>query len=131
MDIASRAYGPQDDSAGRARQHLAIDFAYNEGKYPDAEKLFREIYESDRKRLGDEDRIVVGEHDNLGNILLQQERYTEAEKVYRDSLATEVRIQGPDHPRTLLTMGNLAQALRSEKRYSEVKGCCAALLRPR
>jgi eukaryotic-like serine/threonine-protein kinase len=85
------------------------------------QKRSRDIDEADRKRLGDDNLTVVGEYDNLGNILLQQERYPEAEKIYRECLATHTRLQGPEHPRILLTAGNLEQALRSEKRYSEAE----------
>ena len=100
--------------------NLAICFAY-EGKFADAETNFREVYDLDRKRLGDEDPDVLNDLSNIGSILLQQEKFTQGEATFRQVLEAKRRVLGPEHPSTLLTMGNLALALALQKRYSEAE----------
>jgi non-specific serine/threonine protein kinase/serine/threonine-protein kinase len=100
--------------------NLAICFAY-EGKYADAETNFREVYELNRKRFGEEDPKVLSDLSNIGSILLQEENFTEGEATFRKVLEAKRRILGPEHPDTLLTMGNLALALALQKRLGEAE----------
>lgn len=100
--------------------NLAICFAY-EGKFADAESNFREVYDLDRKRLGDEDPDVLRDLSNIGSILLQEEKFTEGEATFRQVVEAKRRILGPEHPDTLLSMGNLALALALQKRYAEAE----------
>lgn len=69
-----------------------------------------EVYDLDRKRLGDEDPDVLNDLSNIGSILLQQEKFTPGEATFRQVLEAKRRVLGPEHPSTLLTMGNLALA---------------------
>ena len=59
-------WDPQDKLIRSDQQHLAIDLAY-EGKYSDAEKVFREVLEIDRRTLGSDHPDVLSDMNNLGS----------------------------------------------------------------
>ncbi len=119
QDLTRRIPGARD-MYKKSLQDMAIVSAY-QGKYPDAEKAFREVLEVDRNTLGPDHPNVTRDIGNLASTLLYEHRYAEAENLYRDVVQRFRRVLGPDHPTTLLMTGNLALCLSDEMRYPEAE----------
>ncbi|HET6932130.1 MAG TPA: serine/threonine-protein kinase [Candidatus Acidoferrum sp.] len=106
--------------AQRIQTNFAIAYAY-QGKFADAEKSFRVVYDLTLKKYGPDHPATFNAHANIANILLQQDKFAEAETIYQDVLERQRRVLGPEHPRTLLVMGNLGIVYLNQKRYSEAE----------
>jgi eukaryotic-like serine/threonine-protein kinase len=106
--------------ARQAQTNLAINLAY-QGKFADAEKSFRAVYEIVRKLSGPDHPDTLNAQNNVANILLQQSKFSEAEAVYKQVLESKRRVLGPDNPQTLLTMGNLGLVYLNTKRYADAE----------
>jgi eukaryotic-like serine/threonine-protein kinase len=110
----------RDNLSRQIQTNLAINLAY-QGKFAEAEKPFRAVYDITLKTFGPDHPMTLRSFGNLGNILLQQSKWSEAEAVYKQVLEGDRRILGPEHPLTLLLMNNLGLAYINEKRYSEAE----------
>ena len=113
--------------AARIQTNFAITYAY-QGKFADAEKSFRNVYDLDLKRYGPDHPTTLNALTNVANVLLQQEKLAEAEAMYKQVLDNERRVLGPDHPTTLLVMGNLGLVYLNQKRYPEAEALYRQLL---
>ena len=79
-----------------------------ENHFADAEKLFRQVLETQRRVLGPDHPDTLNNMTLLGNALMEQGHYSEAEKSYLEALHGQQRVLGPEHPQTALTAYNLA-----------------------
>ncbi len=100
LDVATRKFGLKDSLTSSATKRLAVDLAY-EGKYPEAEQLFRQELEMDRLVYGSDHPQVLNDMNNLAATLQNEQRYSEAEEVCLELLQAERRVLGPEHPDTL------------------------------
>ena len=99
-----------------------LAYALNEqGRYEEAEKLYRETMELRRRVLGPEHPDTLSSMNNLANSIDDQGRYEEAEKLHRETLEIRRRVLGPEHPGTLASMNNLASVLADQGRYGEAE----------
>jgi non-specific serine/threonine protein kinase/serine/threonine-protein kinase len=117
----------QSELSRLVQSNLAINLAY-QGKYVEAEKSFRALYDLTLKKFGPDHPSTINAKGNIGNILLQQNKYPEAEAIYKEVIEANKRVLGPEHPRTLLIMGNLGLAYLNEKRYPEAEALYRQLL---
>jgi serine/threonine protein kinase/Tfp pilus assembly protein PilF len=92
-----------------------------EYKHAEAEKLYIELLQDQRRVLGPEHPDTLMSMGNLALVLAEEKRYAEAEKMYRETLEIKRRRLGPEHRLTLVTMGNLAEVLTEEGRYPEAE----------
>jgi serine/threonine protein kinase len=106
--------------AQRIQTNFAIAYAY-QGKFADAEKSFRVVYDLTLKKYGPDHPVTFNALMNIGNSVLQQDRFAEAETIYKQVLEGDRRMLGPEHPRTLLVMGNLGLVYLNQKRYPEAE----------
>src|ERR1035438_8552798 len=67
----------------------------DEGRYAEAEKLYRETLDIQRRVLGTEHPDTLRSMNNLAIVLNHQRRFTEAEKLHRETLDIQRRILGP------------------------------------
>jgi len=110
----------RESIAQRIQTNFAIAYAY-QGKFADAEKSFRTVYELTLKKFGSDHPATLNAYMNIGNVLLQQDKFAEAETIYKQVLDGDRRVLGPEHPRTLLVMGNLGIVYLNQKRYPEAE----------
>ncbi|XRB00898.1 kinesin light chain 3 [Pycnococcus provasolii] len=108
----------------RATTKLLADVANlleNQGKYADAELLYRESLDGFRRELGDTHPNTLASIDNLANSLNQQGKYAEAEPLYRKALDGKRRKLGDAHPSTLASINNLAVLLKNQGKYADAE----------
>ena len=71
---------------------------YIQGRYADAEPLYKRSLAIREKALGPDHLDVAQSLDNLAQVYREQGRYAEAEPLYKRSLAIREKALGPDHP---------------------------------
>ena len=82
-----------------------------QGKYDEAEPLYRRSLAGKEEALGPAHPDTLNTVGNLAILFAQQGKYDEAEPMFRRQLAGEEEALGPAHPKTLSTMNNLALLL--------------------
>jgi CHAT domain-containing protein/Tfp pilus assembly protein PilF len=80
----------------------------NQGRYADAEPLFKRSLAIQEKAFGPDHRDVATVLNNLAALYDNQGRYAEAEPLYKRSLAIREKALGPDHPDVANALINLA-----------------------
>ena len=76
----------------------------NQGKYAEAEPLFRRAIEISEKALGKEHPTVATDYNNLAVLLQDQGKYAEAEPLYRRAIEIDEKTLGKDHPDVALAI---------------------------
>jgi tetratricopeptide (TPR) repeat protein len=69
-----------------------------QGRYADAEPLYKRSLAIREKALGADHPDVATSLNNLANLYRAQGRYADAEPLYKRALAIRERVLGPDHP---------------------------------
>jgi CHAT domain-containing protein/Flp pilus assembly protein TadD len=94
---------------------------YSQGRYSEAEPLFKQALQLSEKVLGKEHPDTLVSMNNLAGLYRSQGRYSEAEPLYKQALQLREKVLGREHPNTLTSMNNLAGLYRSQGRYSEAE----------
>ncbi len=90
-------FGPEDPRLAQSLNNLAG--LYNsQGKYAEAEPLYRRALAIAEATLGPEHPNVAPGINNLGALYLAQGKYAEAEPLFQRSLAIWEKALGPEHP---------------------------------
>ena len=90
----------------------------NEGRYPEAEKLHREVMEvATRDSSETQDKLTRIAQQQLAIDLAYEGEIPGCGEDFREVLEVTRRTLGSDHPDTLGAMNNLAHALQQEHRY--------------
>jgi tetratricopeptide (TPR) repeat protein len=94
----------------------------DEGKYEEAEELYRESLSIrlDVFKKRNNTLVAMGEHD-LATALRAQGRYGEAEPLYRKALADIERVLGADHPRVAYMLTDLGFLYYDQERYADAE----------
>ena len=79
-----------------------------DGKYCEAERMFREVHGIRMRVLGAEHLETLSCAGEIAVCLHYQGKYAKAEQIHREELAVEKRVLGPEHPDTLTSAANLA-----------------------
>eukprot|EP00957_Ditylum_brightwellii_P100354 7649855-Ditylum_brightwellii.AAC.1 len=82
----------------------------NQGRYKEAEELFRQCLEVQKTVLGEDHPSTLRTMNDVANAVVQQGRYKEAEELFCQCLEVQKSVLGDTHPSTLLTMNNVANA---------------------
>src|SRR5262249_40802065 len=86
--------------------NLAILYA-DQGRYAEAEPLYKRALAIREKVLGDEHPEFAKGLNNLAVLYGRQGRYAEAEPLFRRALAIVEKARGPEHPNTKSVRENL------------------------
>jgi tetratricopeptide (TPR) repeat protein len=97
------------------------DFYRHQGRYDEAEELYKRTLTSREEKLGPTHPDTLGTVQNLATVLADKGRYDEAEKLYKRALAGKEEKLGTIHPGTLRTVQNLANVLADRGRYDEAE----------
>jgi CHAT domain-containing protein/Tfp pilus assembly protein PilF len=107
------------DEANRLNQQ-AIQF-YQQGRYADAEPLFKQSLAIREKALGPDHPDVALSLHNLAVLYRQKGHYADAEPLFKRSLAIREKALGPDHPDVATSLNNLAGLYNELGRYAEAE----------
>ena len=126
--IAEKALGPEHPPAtslnnpehplATSLNNLALLYGA-QGKYAEAEPLYRRALAIREKALGAEHPDVAIAFNNLATLYRAQGKYAQAEPLYRRSLAIKEKALGPEHPSVATTLENYAALLRKMNRDDE------------
>ncbi|KAJ5888167.1 FabD/lysophospholipase-like protein [Penicillium taxi] len=114
----------EDDKCSREKVNLAEncgDCLRYDGRYREAETMFRIVLEYRERVLGPEHPDTLTSVSNLGSVLDSQGRYEEAEAMHQRALEGREKVLGPEHPDTLTSVNNLGLVLKSQGRYEEAE----------
>ena len=90
-----------------------------QGKYDEAEPLYREALAIDKKIYGDDHPEVATDLNNLASLLIKQLRLDEAEKPCFDALKIRQVKLGEDHLRTAQSHNTCGELLRCQGHLTE------------
>jgi len=90
-----------------------------EGRYAEAESVYRDALQVQRRVLGPQHPDTLLTMDNLNNTLAEQGRYAEAERLCRETLDIRRRVLGPEHRDTATSKYELAGLLARQGRPNE------------
>ncbi len=97
------------------------DLLFAQGKYSEAETLYRRVIELRTRVLGPEHPDTLASRNRLIYALNQEEEHDEAIAEARQVVTLREKILGYEHPDTLLSRYNLANALYHKGKYAEAE----------
>ena len=102
-------------------QDAIADLLFAQGRYGDAEKLYRSVIETRSRVVGPEHPDTLASRHRLIYALNEAEKHAEAEAEAREVVRLREKILGFEHPDTLLSRYNLASALYHEGKFAEAE----------
>jgi eukaryotic-like serine/threonine-protein kinase len=92
-----------------------------QGRFAEAERLYRQSLARRRRLLGSEDLEVSESLRNLGALLTAQGKHSDAEPLYREALAMREKLLGHEHLDVAASKQDLAGLLEAQWRFSEAE----------
>jgi tetratricopeptide (TPR) repeat protein len=108
-------------------EHLA-ELYLKQLKLAEAEKAFRDVYESRKERFGPENPHTLNTLRQLAFAIHGLGRYSEAEAILREVVDAETRVLGPENDATLASLAGLANTLTQQGRDLEAVKICETVL---
>ncbi|KAH7304614.1 kinesin light chain [Stachybotrys elegans] len=93
----------------------------DQGRWEEAEKLFVQVMETRKTKLGEDHPSTLTSMANLASTYRNQGRWDEAEKLEVQVMDISKTKLGVDHPDTLTSMANLASTYRNQGRWDEAE----------
>ena len=116
----SENFAPQDPVLAMSLNNLAEAYRA-QGKYAQAEPLYRRALSIDEKVLGLGHPDTATDLNNLATLYFNQDRYAEAEPLYQRSLAIREKVLGPEDPNVASCLNNLAGLYQAQGQYAEAE----------
>ena len=92
-----------------------------QGRFAEAETMFRQVLNARQRRLGDEDPGVLHTLNNLSAVLLNQGKLTEAEPLAMQALEMRAKLLGAESREAIQSLNDLARLLAQEERLPEAE----------
>jgi tetratricopeptide (TPR) repeat protein len=92
-----------------------------QGRYTDAEPLYRRALAISEKALGPDHPAVATSLDHLGLLYDHQGQYPDAEPLYKRALTIREKALGPDHASVSISLNNLAFLYNYQGRYAKAE----------
>ena len=105
----------------RPQRRTGLLCSSRQGRYGEAEPLYREALQGRRETLGPRHPDTLTSLNNLALLYQAQGRYGEAEPLYQQALQGCRETLGPRHPHTLTSLNNLAALYQAQGRYGEAE----------
>ncbi|CAM9892229.1 unnamed protein product [Ectocarpus fasciculatus] len=105
------------NTAGSRLAHVLQE----QGKYAEAEPLYRRSLAVDEKVCGPDHPQVAIDLTNLAGVLEAQGEYAEAKSLFERSQAIREKVLGLEHPDVATTLNNRAGLLRAQGKYEEAE----------
>ena len=97
------------------------DLLFKEGHLPEAEKLQRQVLETQARVLGPENPDTLASQSNLAKTLIAEGHSRDAETLARQAFDVQLRTLGPQDPDSINTLQQLGTAMVHNRRYPEAK----------
>ena len=94
---------------------------YFQGRYSEAEPLFQQALEMNKRVLDESHPSVATSLNNLAYLYHFQGRYSEAEPLFQQALEMNKQVLGESHPDVANSLNNLASFYESQGRYNEAE----------
>ncbi|MBD1892719.1 tetratricopeptide repeat protein [Coleofasciculus sp. FACHB-SPT9] len=94
---------------------------YSQGRYSEAEPLYLQAIEIDKKSLPPDHPEIATSLNNLAELYRSQGRYSEAERLFLQAIEIDKKSLPPDYPGIATHLNNLAELYKSQGRYSEAE----------
>jgi tetratricopeptide (TPR) repeat protein len=99
-----------------------LAFLYDsQGKYNEAEPLYKRSLSIREKQLGENHPDVAHSLNNLAVLYYSQGKYNEAEPLYKRSLSIVEKQLGENHPHVATSLNNLASLYSDQEKYEEAE----------
>ncbi|WP_417913250.1 tetratricopeptide repeat protein [Candidatus Electronema sp. TJ] len=112
--------GKEDEALALALNDLAVVY-YSQGRYEEAEPLYKRSLEIWEKALGKEHPHVAATLNNLAELYRTQGRYEEAVPLYKRSLEIWEKALGKEHPHVAAALNNLAGLYQTQGRHEDAE----------
>jgi tetratricopeptide (TPR) repeat protein len=116
-------FGVEHPSTLKSINNLGL-VLHNQGKYGEAEAMYRQALEARQRILGCEHPHTldsVSDVNEFGNVLSKQGKYEEAEAMYRWAAEGCEKVFGCEHLDTLGIVNNLGNVLDTQGKYEEAE----------
>ena len=120
MQLRRRVLGDDHPDTLQSKNNLAHLY-HSQGRYGEAEPLYRETSQLRRQVLGDKHPNTLGSMNNLAGLYRSQGRFGKAEPIYRKTLQLSRQVLGDNHPSTLISMHNLALLYEKQGRHGDAE----------
>ena len=110
-------------------QQYIADLLVAQGKYGDAEKLYRGVIQARSIAVGADHPDTLDSCHRLIYALTRQSKYAEAETEARRVLREREKVLGPEHVDTLVSRYNLAEPLVEQGKYAEAESLYRDVIR--
>ena len=134
-ELALKAYQYALKNLGKANPRIVTSMYYlaffyeAQGRYAEAEPLYKEVLQLCEKILGREDPSTINAAVNLAKLYIHQGRYSEAEPLLKETLELQEKVHGRQHPFTIGTINNLASLYLYQGRHAEAESLSKKTLR--
>jgi CHAT domain-containing protein/Tfp pilus assembly protein PilF len=129
LDNQERAVAAGRDAADALfRQGRVLQ---DQGKYKQAEQLYRQALAMDQKRVGPVHLDVAASLNNLAYVLYREGEYAQAEQLYRQALAMNQKLLGVEHLAVATNLNNLGEVLLNEGKDEQAAGLLGQSLKIR
>jgi WD40 repeat protein len=119
---ASNEETPGFESIYQAIQlNSQANLLHNEGKFSEAEQLYRQALEIYERVLGPENPDTLTVLNNLANTIRIKGDPITAEPIFRQVLNTREKVLGPNHHDTATTLNSLAVLLHNTGKYEDAE----------
>jgi len=116
ISLLNDAEAPLSKRVGRV--YLAELYS-NQGRYAEAEPLYKRALMIYEKALGPEHPDVAYGLNNLAALYDDGGKYAEVEPLYKRSLVIREKMLGPEHPLVTATLANLATLYQEQGRFKQ------------
>jgi tetratricopeptide (TPR) repeat protein len=125
IDYFKKAIALQQELDVEAALSISLNYLallyQSQGRYSEAERLYLEALEIDRRALPENHPSVATHLNNLAGLYKFQGRYSEAEPLYLQAVEIHRRALPKNHPSLATSLHNLAGLYKSQGRYSEAE----------
>ncbi len=118
FDQTGKGFAILGGDVARSLNNLA-ELYRAQGKYAEAEPLYRRALRIDEKTLGPVHLDLAIDLNNLAELYHDQGKYAEAEPFYQRALAIGEKVLGPEHPNVAASLENYATLLRVQPIWRE------------
>ena len=110
------------DNAVRGRYLVGFGVVlFQQGRYPEAERLFRRALDIQQRVLGPDHYDVGGTLNNLGGVYYEQNEYQHALQSYEQARPVLEKSLGPKHLNVVGLVNNIGETLWKLKQYTQAE----------
>ena len=120
LDLRRAALGAEHRLTLASVNDLAT-LLHEQGRFDDAEALYRDVLAAARRLFGDDDPLTLTTVNNLADLLRQRGRLGESEALFREAVERRRRRDGEDHPLVVSAINNLALVLNEQGKLAEAE----------